>query len=408
MLCVLVAPTYLGIDSFLSMNSFESLFWMACLLALMELDQQRLMPVRAWTIFGVSAGLGLLNKPSMAFFLVALALAMLLTPQRRLLFTRFAALGIALLVAIALPNLLWQIHNHWPTLEFLHNGRVGNKNIVLGPVAFFLEEWKNLHPLTLLVWLPGLVWLLARRQQRWLGIAFVLFYGFMFALHAKDYYLAPIYPLLLAAGGLGWERFFANRRRVRADKALAFPIFESLLVLTGLLILPLGIPVFTPQTWLRYTRATHLYSQSSNTENESSGPLPQFFADRFGWQEEADKVAGLYHSLSPADQRAAVVYASNYGEAGSLLFLKGPADRPPVISGHNNFWLWGSDGATGEVVISITGAGLDEMLQSYNSCVVAARMDHPLSMPFEHRNIYLCRNRKANLTADWPQFKHYF
>jgi hypothetical protein len=230
----------------------------------------------------------------------------------------------------------------------------------------------------------------------------------MFALHAKDYYLAPIYPLLFAAGGLAWEHFFANRRRVRADKAIAFPIMASLLVLTGLLILPLGIPIFTPQTWLRYTRATHLYKQSSNTETESSGVLPQFFADRFGWQEEANKVAAIYHSLPPADQRAAVVYGSNYGEAASLLFLKGPADRPPVISGHNSFWLWGPQNATGKVVISITGSSLDDMLQSYNSCVVAARMQNPLSMPFERRNMYLCHNRKASLTADWPRFKHYF
>src|SRR5580692_2803261 len=66
MLCVLVAPAYLALDSFLSMNSFESMFWMTCVLALMELDQQRIAPIRAWTIFGVSAGLGLLNKPSMA------------------------------------------------------------------------------------------------------------------------------------------------------------------------------------------------------------------------------------------------------------------------------------------------------------------------------------------------------
>ncbi len=34
---------------------------------------------------------------------------------------------------IALPNLLWQIRNGWPTLEFLHNGEARDKNIVLPP-----------------------------------------------------------------------------------------------------------------------------------------------------------------------------------------------------------------------------------------------------------------------------------
>jgi hypothetical protein len=408
MICVLVAPIYLGLDSYLSMNSFESMFWMTCLLALVLLDQGRIRPVSAWILFGISAGVGLLNKPSMSFFLLALALAMLFSPQRRLLFTRYAALGIALLVAIALPNLLWQIHNHWPTLEFLHNGRVGNKNIVLGPAAFLLEQWRDLHPLSIFIWIPGLVWLLRRKPYRWLGIMWLLFFAAMLAMHAKDYYVAPVYPLLFAAGGVAWEGRFAKRRLVQRNLAFAFPIAELMLIATALVVLPLSLPVFTPQTWLRYTKATHLYAQNSNSENDPSGVLPQFFADRFGWQEEADKVSAIYHSLSPEDQRKAVVFTTNYGEAGSVLFLKGPADRPPVISRQNNFWLWGPQGATGEVVIAINGASLSDMLQSYHSCTIAARMDHPLSMPFERRNIYLCHGRVSSFATDWPELKVYF
>jgi hypothetical protein len=201
---------------------------------------------------------------------------------------------------------------------------------------------------------------------------------------------------------------FAKRGLVQRNAAFAFPVAELTLILTALIILPLSIPVFRPQTWLRYTKTTHLYDQSSNTENDPSGVLPQFFADRFGWQEEADKVEAIYHSLSPEDQRKAVVFAQNYGEAASLLFLKSPADRPPVISGHNNFWIWGPQGASGEVAIVITGGSLADVLGSYRSCTVSARMDHPLSMPFERRNIYLCRGRKATYTADWPQMKFYY
>src|SRR5215472_673155 len=68
MLCVLVAPQYLGTDSYLSMNSFESIFWMICVLALIQIERGR--GERLWWIaFGVSGGIGLLNKPSMTFFL---------------------------------------------------------------------------------------------------------------------------------------------------------------------------------------------------------------------------------------------------------------------------------------------------------------------------------------------------
>ncbi len=307
MIGVFVAPQYLGTDSYLSMNSVESIFWMVCLLALIlilrggpEKD-----PDKLWLLFGLSAGLGLLNKPSMTFFLFALLAALLVTPQRRLLFNRWAAAGIALLILIALPNLLWQIHNHWPTLEFLHNGQLENKNIKLAPLPFLGKQILNLHPATVLIWGAGLIWLLRNplaKSWRWLGLTYLIFLAIMMALHAKDYYVVPIYPILFAAGGIAWEQRFANSRRVAENRTFAFPIMETALIVTGALILPMAIPVMQPVQWIAYTKAIHLYNASGNTENESSGPLPQFYADRFGWQEEVDQVTRIYHSLSPDRQ----------------------------------------------------------------------------------------------------------
>ena len=111
MIGVLVAPIYIAMDGFLSMNSFEPVFWMLCALALIRLIDGAPQPFW-WTIFGLSAGIGLLNKPSILFFLITAGIGLLLTPQRRILFTRWAALGIALIIVIALPYVLWQIHNH--------------------------------------------------------------------------------------------------------------------------------------------------------------------------------------------------------------------------------------------------------------------------------------------------------
>ncbi|WP_263385282.1 ArnT family glycosyltransferase [Granulicella arctica] len=408
MIGILIAPQYLGLDSFLSMNSFESLFWMTCLLALILIVRGGLAGrnnERLWLLFGVSAGLGLLNKPSMTFFLIALLVALILTPQRRLLATRWAAAGVALLILIALPNLVWQVLHHWPTLEFLHNGRVENKNISLGPLAFLGLQVKNLLPPTILIWGAGLVLLLREKSWRWLGVTYLLFLVGMMALHAKDYYVIPIYPILFAAGGIAWERYFARSKAVVNNRIYAFPIMETLLLVLTILALPMAIPVLTPQAWLRYTAATHLYKSSSNTENSPSGPLPQFYADRFGWQEEVDQVTRVYHSLSPADQQKVGILCTNYGEAGAINFLG--HGLPVAIAGHNNYFLWGPHGYTGEIMIAITMATPEEMHQNYDSVEIVGRMDHPLSMPFEHRNIYLLRGRHKNLTADWPDFKHY-
>jgi hypothetical protein len=309
MLGVLVAPIYIAVDGFLSMNSFEPVFWMLCALALIRLIEGARQPFW-WIIFGLSAGIGLLNKPSILFFLIAAGIGLLLTPQRRILFTRWAALGIGLIIIIALPYVLWQIHNHWPTLEFFHNGKLGNKNVILGPGGFFLAQLSQMHPSNALLWITGLISLLRARsipRGRWIGLTFLVFYVLMFVLHAKDYYLAPIYPALFAAGAIAWERRFASRHLVATQRVFAFPIFESALILSGLLILPMSSPILRPAAWVRYTTALHL--KSGKTETASSGELPQFYADRFGWQQQVTIVARTFNSLSPADQRRVCIFA---------------------------------------------------------------------------------------------------
>lgn len=410
MLGVLLAPQYLGLDSFLSMNSCESIFWMGCLLSLILLLRgygER----TCWIAFGISAGIGLLNKPSMTFFLLALLIGLLLTAERRILFTRWSAIGIALLIMIALPNLLWQIANHWPTLEFLHNGRVGNKNIALAPLPFLAKQIFDLNPVSILIWGRGLLWLLLRRTAkpwRFLGYTYLIFLVSMMALHAKDYYVVAIYPVLFAAGGIAWEQHFSKRSAVRHDRVFAFPIYETVLILTGVLVLPMAIPLMQPLEWVDYAKAIHLYDQSSNSENESSGILPQFYADRFGWQEEVDKVSAIVQQLSPEDRSRAGILVDNYGEAGALDFLG--HNLPPVLSGHNNYWLWGPHDIGGQVLIVISGAQSQHFEKLCRQVEVAATMNHPLAMPFERKRIYLLHDcqQSRSPSENWIRFKHYF
>ncbi len=413
MLGVLLAGVYLGIDSFLSMNSFESMFWMLCLLALIWIQKSnpgilRGGSGRLWLLFGASAGIGLLNKPSMTFFLVALLLALLLTPQRRLLGSRWAAAGIALLLVITLPNLLWQVHNHWPTLEFLRNDAAGNKSIKLAPVAFVVRQIVDLGPLAALLWGAGLVHLLRRKDARWLGLTYLIFLAIMMALHAKDYYLSPIYPVLYAAGGIAWERRFAQRRSVIDNRAFAFPVYETVLIAIAIFALPLSLPLMPPVQWMRYTKATHLYGLGGNSETSSSGPLPQFYADRFGWQEEVDQVARVYDALPPEQRKITGILCANYGQASAINFLG--HDLPFAISRHNNYYLWGPHGYSFDSMILIERTTPEHLHTFYNSVTVVGHMDNPWAMPFEHRNtIYLLHGLKVPRATIWnPGKRDYF
>jgi hypothetical protein len=400
MLAVVVAPCYIGGDGYLSMNSFESIFWMGCILTVIWIVRGA--SPKWWLLVGILGGFGLENKPSMTFFLIALVFGLLVTPERRLLWNRWFAAAIALTILLALPNLLWQIHHHWPTWEFLRNGRLEHKNLTVGPLPFILGQITTLHPLNVFVWGAGLVWLFASPRAkgfRWIGATYLFFLALMMALHAKDYYLVPIYPMLFAAGGLAWEGT-SEKSKARVWRISARAV---VLVITTAIIFPMASPVLPPEQWLRYTQALHLRSRPQ--EKYATGPLPQFYADRFGWQEMVDQITRIYNSLSPEDKAKVGIYCSNYGEASAVNFLG--ANLPFAVSGQNNYFLWGPHGYSGEVMIIVSDATLEEVRQTYASAEIAGEMDHPYSMGFEHRHIFLARSRKANFSAEWPDFKHY-
>jgi 4-amino-4-deoxy-L-arabinose transferase-like glycosyltransferase len=411
MLGVICCPQFIGTDGFLSMNSCEPMFWSACTLALILI--QRGASTRLWwAVFGFSAGVGLLNKPSMTFFLTALGLALLCTPQRKLLFTRWAALGIALLLLIALPNVLWQIHNHWPTLEFLRNGREGGKNTILPLLPFLLSQFGNMQPLNVLLWMTGVIALLRAKSipaSRWLGLTYVFFFFLMFFAHAKDYYLAGIYPAIFAAGAIAWEHRFSASRFVTRNRAFAIPLFEAVLVLTTLIILPMASPVLRPAAWVRYTTALHLHT--IDTETSATGPLPQFYADRFVWNEQVALVDQAFRSLTPAEQQRVCIFGSDYGEAGAvdLLGRIHHLGFPPAMSGQNSYWTWGTHNCDSNLAIAIISDTPEAIGAKYVSVTLIGRADVPYAMPFERRRkIYLLRGRRPSAPFHWVDERFYY
>jgi len=167
------------------------------------------------------------------------------------------------------------------------------------------------------------------------------------------------------------------------------------------------LPILRPGTWITYTSALHLHSPP--TENAKSGPLPQFFADRFGWQEEVDLVNRAFQTLSPEDRARVTIYADNYGEAGAIDILgaRHHLGLPPVVCPHNTYWLWGPGNRSLDLVIAISGGTPTELHEEYSSVTLIGHMDNPLAMPFEHKHVYLLRHRHPEATFDWKKKKRY-
>jgi len=211
-LAVLVATIYLPLQHILSMNAWEPLLWAGVALFVVRgVDRGR---TREWMYAGVLAGIALQNKHSMLFFGFALVVGFVLSPARRTLLARGPWLMGGIAAAIFLPNVLWEIRHGWPTLEFMQHARA-HKNVALPPVAFVLQQVLVMNPVNAIVWASGLGWLLCAptaRGWRFLGWAYVTLLVLFIGTGGKDYYLAPYYPMLFAAGAVAIERWTSATR----------------------------------------------------------------------------------------------------------------------------------------------------------------------------------------------------
>ncbi len=358
---------------------------------------------RRWIWVGVVVGICLESKYSVVFFAGALLVGLLVTAEREILFSRWFLAACGVCGLIALPNFFWQAHYGFPMLELLRNGQHG-KNVIAGPGQYLLQQLLITNVFLSPIWLIGLVWLIWKPGLRFLGFTYIALILIMMALHGKHYYPADVYPCIMAAGAVAIEAGTQTRKFLR-------PIFAAAAIALGLAFVPFAMPILPEVQVVRYTQAMldilHINRATLATEHGRTPALPQDWADMHGWPQMAAAVRQVYDSLPPADKSDAVIVAQNYGEASAIEFFNAHDRLPPVISGHNQYFLWGTHGATGKVVIDVAGdCGAKEHL--FDSSERAATFSAPWVMPYEDDiPIMVCRGLRVPLTEVWPSLKSY-
>ena len=400
-LCVLAAPIFLAMDGILCVGAYEPLFWMGC--AILALRIARTEHSRLWLWFGVVAGLGLLLKYTMGLVLVCLLVAMALTPLRREFRKPAFWAGAGLALFLFLPALLWQVRNHFPLLTDMENIRSQGKNVVLGPFAFVMQQIEVQDPLLLPIWLAGLVALFRRREARVLGWFYVLLLGAMILLHGKVYYLAAIYPMLFAAGGVAVEQALARWGWSR-DRAWPRAALAGLVAATFLLFVPAFVPLLPPASLRAYQ--VRLGLAPPKVEVNHAGPLAQILGDQFGWPEMAQEVARIYTALPPEERARTGIYAGNYGEAGAIDQFGPALGLPTAICAHQADSYWGLPSVEPADLICL---GCDRKgLEAHFDSVTEVAVHHsPWGMAEENRPIYLCRGLRQPLHILWPGIAHW-
>jgi hypothetical protein len=391
-----IAPMYLGLNTTLSTGTFEPLAWtlVALLAARAVLDGD----ARAWILAGAVVGLALQAKYAIPLYLVCLGASLVATGHGRALLRRELALGILLAAVLAAPSLIWQVTHGLPFRDLVRAGAAG-KNVVLAPLAFTANQIVVMNPFFAPLWLAAVVapWS-DRRFARWrfLSVAFVLTFVLMIAMHAKDYYLAPVYAGMFAVGGAALERWVRSRA-IRV-------VFLGAAVAMSAMAAPLAMPILDPPVLADYIRV--LGADPTPTETRAQSELPQEFADMIGWRTYALQVRWAFQQLPAADRDKVALLTGNYGEAAAIDFYGPALGLPPAISGHNQYGFWGPRGHDGSVVLRING---DEKVWRPR-CATLEVVHHfgaKYAMPYENNApILLCRGLVTPLPELWPKLRH--
>jgi hypothetical protein len=386
-----LAPHFLFVFHILSMNSAEVTLWaLAAWLLLFALQSGSRW---AWVALGLTAGIGLLTKHSMAVFGLAVSVGLLVTSARRLLRGPWPWVAAFAAFVLFIPHIAWQAAHGWPTAEFVENAQ-RYKIAEQSPVSFAREVVLMMGPMALPVWLAGWSGLLRGRfgrDGRVLGVCAVVVTLVFVVQQSKPYYVTPVWPVLFAAGAVTFERLMQHRRSVRLAAS-------AILLAGGSALVPFTLPVLPVETYVAYSR--WLGVTPASQERLTPGVLPQHFADMHGWEDLAREVSRVYRSL-PAEERAeARVFAQNYGEAGAIEYFASRLPLPPVISPHNNYWYWGP-GPEGGTLIVIGGDRRD-LDRAFMHVERAGETSCRFCMPYEHGNpIWIGRGWKMPLTVLW-------
>lgn len=396
----LALPSHLAIHGFFSMNPLDHLLWTLSALFIIRLIKQPSLSL--WLGLGITLGLGLQNKMSVLFFGFGLAVGILATPQRRWLFDKGLWLCAAIAFAIFSPHILWQIAHGWPTLEFISNA-ANFKNIALTPVAFFSEVILQAQPLAAPVWLAGLYWLLASRHgetYRLFGVQFIAIVAVFLLQNAKPYYLAPIYPLLMAAGAVCWGQWLSHGWKTHFR-----PVLAGAVLIGGIIVMPIVAPVFPPDRLVDYMQT--LGVRPSSGERADTGELPQLFADMIGWEALAARLSVAMDALPENERAESAILVTNYGQAGAVEYYRERYNLPRVLCTHNNYWYWAEFDPPPVVYLSIIGDELNHDV--FERVETVGAVIRPLSMPYEDGLlIQACREPKRSLSEAWSEYRNFF
>ncbi len=384
-LVVVLSPLPMFEGTEFQYSSFDYLGWV--LIAYFVIRLLKSENPRWWLAIGAVIGIALLAKYSVVFYIAGILGGVVLTRARRYFLTGWFWAGVALALLIFLPNFLWQVHHNFISYTFLQHIHV--RDVGEGRADDFLsgQVLVCINVIATPLALAGLILFLRDARYRMLAWMYLIPLALFYVGKGRHYYLAGAYPMLIAMGAVGAERWLSSLPK-RGRRAISITFFGSLVgcgVYVAAIILPIA----------------------------SSGPLRDFALQRngdlreeFGWDALVRTVASIRDSL-PADQQAHLgITTGNYGEYGAIEML-GPAYRLPMpIGTTNSEWLRGypTPPPTTIIALGITRTQADQI---FTNCRWAGHNGNPEGIRNEeslyHSDIFVCGPPRKPWSELWRE-----
>ncbi|HET9910740.1 MAG TPA: glycosyltransferase family 39 protein [Anaerolineales bacterium] len=387
-----IAPFALIQGALIQYVSFDFL-WVV-LLAYLMIRLLKSDDPRWWIPIGIVIGLGMMTKYTMAMTVAGLVGGVLLTDARRYLRSPWLWGGVALSLLVFLPNLIWQIRHDFISLEFLSS--IHARDVEIGRAdSYLIDQFiSSANIVAVPLWIAGLYFYFFRedgKRFRVIGWMYVILFLIYLFTRGRGYYLAPAYPMLIAAGAVLWERWLASSAPNRIISIFR-PNWIALgigTVFAGTLALPIA-PINSP--WWDVVSEVH-----------------DTFTEQIGWQDMIATVAGIYEDL-PADEKTRTGILARENDEAAGLNLYGPEyGLPKAISGGNTFWLRGYGDLPPETLI-IVGYYLEELTPAFEQCESAATITNSYGVDNDLRDpptIYVCRGLRFSWPELWKRIKSY-
>ena len=343
---------------------------------------------RWWVPIGAVLGLGMETRYTIGFLALGIVGAVLLTPVRSHLLSKWLWLGVAASLLVFLPNFVWQARHHFISLEFLsylHKRDSGQGRYK----GFYVEQLLIcVNVVTAPLALRGLWFYLAKQEgkrYRFLGWVFVVSFLLFALFGSRAYYTTPLYPMLLAAGSVFFTSWADSLQPIMSR--VVYGVQWVAILAGGIVFILLVTPVapFGSRIW------------------QVTSKMHDQFREEIGWPELADNVAAVYNSLPPEERDRTGILAGNYGEGGALNLYGPPLGLPHAMSLTNSFWYRGYDPRLPQTVI-LVGFDLQEAQRLFNTCAIAGMNTNARNVENEeshdHPDILVCRD----LHRSWPDY----